>query len=50
MSVPEIVKKVISDYGFDGDLIQRQTGTYQKRVYCTQYRESDLDFLTRLLA
>lgn len=49
MSVPEIVKKVISDYGFDGDLVQRQTGTYQKRVYCTQYRESDYDFIARLL-
>ncbi len=47
-SVPEIVTAV-----FDGWPIAsfeaRLTETYPPRDYCTQYRESDLDFVSRLL-
>jgi type VI secretion system secreted protein VgrG len=48
MSVPEIVSKVlddakISDYKF------QTFGTYPKREYCVQYRESSLTFIHRLL-
>ena len=47
MSVPEIVKKVLDE----GRVKQRAalSGTYKPRVYCVQYDESDLDFVSRLL-
>src|SRR5437870_3535114 len=47
MSVPEIVKKVLDE----GKVKQRAslTGSYHPRLYCVQYNESDLDFVSRLL-
>jgi type VI secretion system secreted protein VgrG len=48
MSVPEIVAKVFTDREFK-DYELRLEGTYPKREYCVQYRESDLDFVSRLL-
>lgn len=47
-SVPEIVASVFRDNNFS-DFKQSLTGTYQKREYCVQYCESDLDFVNRLL-
>ncbi len=47
-SVPEIVKEVFSDLGFN-DHEFRLTGSYKPRVYCVQYRETDLNFVQRLL-
>lgn len=48
MSVPDIVKKVFDDHGvanFEAKLFR----DYSKRIYCVQYRESDYNFIARLL-
>lgn len=43
----EIVKQVLGDYG--GSIDDRTSGSYAKRVYCVQYRETDFNFVSRLL-
>jgi type VI secretion system secreted protein VgrG len=48
LSVPEIVKQVFADHGM-ADLKDELTYTYPKRSYCVQYRETDFDFVSRLL-
>jgi type VI secretion system secreted protein VgrG len=48
MTVPEIVKKVFGDHKtalFKDEL----TGSYPKWNYCVQYRETDLNFVCRLM-
>ncbi|WP_108262792.1 type VI secretion system Vgr family protein [Mangrovicoccus ximenensis] len=45
----EIIKEVISDYGFSGDLTDRTSESFRTRTICVQYRESDLDFVSRLM-
>ena len=49
-TTPEIVKEVIGDHGFGSDIDDQLSETYVKREYCVQYRESDYDFLCRLMA
>src|SRR6185295_8088205 len=47
-SVPDIVKKVFGDHGianFEFKLFR----SYRKWVYCVQYRETDFNFVARLL-
>ncbi len=44
-SVPEIIEKVLE--GLDIELAL--TGSYDPRVYCVQYRESDMNFVQRLM-
>jgi type VI secretion system secreted protein VgrG len=46
-TVPEIVTKVLDE----GKVEHRRalSGSYARRTYCVQYRESDLDFVSRLL-
>lgn len=48
MTVPDIIKKVFSDRGFT-DYQFKLTGSYQPRTYCVQYRESDFNFISRLM-
>jgi type VI secretion system secreted protein VgrG len=48
MAVPDIVQKVFSDRGFT-DYANRLTGSYPVREYTVQYRETDLNFISRLL-
>lgn len=48
-SIPDIVTKIFEDRGF-GDYERSLLGTYPPREYVVQYRESDLEFITRLLA
>jgi len=49
-SVPEIVKQVLDDAGLPSDTYQLSLrGSYAKRDYCVQYRESDMDFIARLM-
>ncbi len=48
MSVPDIVEKVFKDRGFS-DFRSGLKGTYSPRDYCVQYRESDFNFVSRLL-
>lgn len=47
-SVPDIFEQVIKAYGFT-DYELKLKGTYQKWEYCVQYRETDFNFLSRLL-
>jgi type VI secretion system secreted protein VgrG len=47
MTVPEILNKVLSAYG--GNFQVQLQGTYRKREYCVQYRETDFDFVSRLM-
>ncbi len=47
-SVQEIVEQVFQDRGFTDYKFQLQ-GSYPKREYCVQYRETDLNFVSRLL-
>jgi type VI secretion system secreted protein VgrG len=48
MSVPDIVKSVLSDAGYT-DVKLSLSATYAQRDYCVQYRESCLDFIHRLM-
>src|SRR3954469_3273120 len=48
MTVPDIVKKVFSDHT-TADFKFELTGTYRKWNYCVQYRETDFNFVSRLL-
>jgi type VI secretion system secreted protein VgrG len=48
MTVPDIVGKVLKDNGVS-DYSFRTTGSYPPREYCVQYRESSMDFISRLL-
>ncbi|HMY20606.1 MAG TPA: contractile injection system protein, VgrG/Pvc8 family, partial [Polyangium sp.] len=46
-SAPEIVAEVIGAHGVS--VVQKLVGSYVKRPYCVQMRESDLNFAARLL-
>ena len=48
LSVPEIVEKIFKDKSFL-DYSIRIHGSYDKRDYCVQYRETDFNFISRLL-
>ena len=47
-TVPEIVKKVFRDAKFT-DFRESLHGTYRKMEYSVQYRESDLNYVSRLM-
>ena len=46
-SVPEIIKDVFQPYS--NDLSDKLQGTYPKLDYCVQYRETDFNFVSRLM-
>ena len=48
LSVPDIIKKVFSANGFS-DFKLELTNTYKPRNYCVQYRETDFNFVSRLM-
>jgi type VI secretion system secreted protein VgrG len=48
MTTPDIVEKVFNDRGFS-DFKRQLQGDYEKRTYCVQYRETDFNFISRLL-
>lgn len=51
LSVPEILSQVLKEHGITGmDRRFELIGDYPPRDFCTQYRESDLQFLQRLCA
>jgi type VI secretion system secreted protein VgrG len=45
ISVPDILKKVLEGFEVDYEI----QGTFEPRNYCVQYRESDFDFVSRLM-
>ena len=47
-TVPDIVKQVFRDHGFT-DFDEKLTKTYPQREYCVQYRETDFNFVNRLM-
>jgi type VI secretion system secreted protein VgrG len=47
-TVPEIFQEVVKHYGFT-DYKLKLKGSYPKWDYCVQYRETDFNFLSRLL-
>ena len=51
LTTPDIIKKVLDGAGFtSGDHYRFQLrGSYSPRDYCVQYRESDFDFISRLM-
>jgi type VI secretion system secreted protein VgrG len=48
MTIPDIIKKVFSSRGFS-DFKDSLTATYDQREYCVQYRETDFNFVSRLM-
>src|ERR1041384_365698 len=48
MKVPEIIEKIFRDRGFS-DFESQLTGSYRKWEYCVQYRETDFNFISRLM-
>lgn len=47
-SVPDIIKQVFRDQNFP-DFIEKLSGSYAPREYCVQYRETDFNFVSRLM-
>ncbi len=48
LSVPDIVEKIFKEKGFS-DFKVKLHNSYEKRDYCVQYRETDFNFVSRLL-
>lgn len=48
LSVPDIITKIFQEYGFS-DYANRLVGSFAPREYCVQYRETDFDFISRLM-
>ncbi|MCZ6834573.1 MAG: type VI secretion system tip protein TssI/VgrG, partial [Planctomycetota bacterium] len=47
-SIPDIIKQVSKDRGFT-DIDDKLTGSYKNLDYTVQYRESDFNFISRLM-
>ena len=47
-TVPDIIKEVFNDLGFS-DIEDRLSGGYRTWTYCVQYRETDFNFVSRLM-
>ncbi|MEZ5594303.1 MAG: type VI secretion system tip protein TssI/VgrG [Gammaproteobacteria bacterium] len=49
-NAPDIIKDVFTDRGYeDFDMTKLSLGDYPKREYCVQYRETDFNFVSRLM-
>jgi len=49
MSVPDIIGDVLKKFGFSrSDFVMRLSDDHPPRDYCVQYRETDMDFISRL--
>ena len=47
-AVPDIIKEIFGEHGFS-DYEEKLNETYRTREYCVQYRESDFNFVSRLM-
>ena len=47
-TAPDIIKEVFRDSGFS-DFEESLSGDYRQREYCVQYRETDFNFVSRLM-
>jgi type VI secretion system secreted protein VgrG len=48
MTVPDIIQKIFRDRGFT-DFKKALSGSYRTWEYCVQYRETDFNFVSRLM-
>ncbi len=48
MTVPDIIKQVFRDCGYT-DFEESLSGSYRSWEYCVQYRETDFNFVSRLM-
>lgn len=48
-TVVEIIEQIFSDLGFNDFDTQKVQGSHPTREYCVQYRESDFEFVSRLM-
>src|SRR5262249_49957139 len=48
LPVPDIIAKIFKEYGFS-DFANRLYGSFEPREYCVQYRETDFNFVSRLM-
>ena len=48
LTVPDIIEKIFREYGFTDYQLKLQ-GRFDPREYCVQYRETDFNFVSRLL-
>lgn len=48
-TIPEVIKKVFDDLGFSGEYKLQLSGSYRKWDYLVQYRETDFNFVSRLM-
>src|SRR5882672_10450285 len=48
MTIPDIIQQVFKDRGFT-DFKVSLTGSFEPREYCVQYRETDFNFVSRLM-
>src|ERR1700674_4461356 len=48
-TVPEIIRTVFQDRGFSADFENKLMRSYRKWTYCVQYRETDFNFVSRLM-
>lgn len=48
LTVPDIIKEVFREHGFS-DFEDSLSGTYRTWEYCVQYRETDFNFVSRLM-
>lgn len=48
-TTPEIIKQIVTDQGFSGEIKDQLKSSYKPRDYCVQYRETDLNFVCRLM-
>jgi type VI secretion system secreted protein VgrG len=46
--VPDIIKEIFQENGFS-DFEDKLTGSYREWEYCVQYRETDFNFVSRLM-
>lgn len=49
MTVPDILKAVFADHPAVANFKLELTNTYRKWTYCVQYRETDFNFVSRLM-
>ena len=48
MTTPDILSQIFKEHGFS-NFQNRLYGSFQPREYCVQYRETDFDFVSRLM-
>jgi len=48
-TVPDIIEQIFRDRGFTNNYDKRLSCEYRKLEYCVQYRETDFNFISRLM-